>query len=79
MAKARFKLNKAGVNELLRGEPMQEILKGCAEQVQQRAGDGYEVTVHVGKNRANASVHAETREAYLDTMNNNTLLKALGG
>lgn len=78
MAKIRFELNHAGVRELLRGEPMQELLTDYARQVEARAGDGYEVTTHVGKNRANASVHAVSREALRDTFDNNALLKALG-
>lgn len=77
MAKVRFELNRKGVRELMRGEAMQGILQSYAEAVQQRVGDGYELTTHVGVNRANASVHAASEEAYQDTLKNNSLLKAL--
>ena len=55
------------------------MCKSYAVAVQGRAGDGYEVTTYTGRNRANASVHAETYEARKDNYENNTLLKALGG
>lgn len=77
MAKAKFELNKAGVRELLQSSEMQTVVRGYAEAVQRRAGDGYEVSVYTGRNRVNASVKAETPAAYRDTIENNTLLKAL--
>ena len=46
---------------------------------QNRCGDGYEMTTHVGKNRVNASVHAKTIKARKDNSKNNTLLKAMRG
>lgn len=79
MSKAKFELNRAGVRELLRSQEMMNICREYADGVQARAGDGYEVTTHVGRNRVNASVHAETYEARKDNYDNNTLLKALGG
>ena len=79
MSKAKFELNRAGVRELLRSQEMMNICREYADGVQARAGDGYEVTTHVGRNRVNASVHAGTYEARKDNYDNNTLLKALGG
>ena len=79
MSKVKFELNRAGVRELLQSQEAANICRNYAERVQARAGEGYEVTTYVGRNRVNASVHAETAEARKDNYDNNTLLKALGG
>jgi hypothetical protein len=79
MSKVKFELDRGGVRELLRSQEALNVCKGEAIAVQGRAGEGYEVTTYVGKNRVNASVHAETYEARKDNYDNNTLLKALGG
>ena len=79
MSKVDFKLNRAGVRELLRSPEALSVVESYAAPVQSRAGEGYEITTHTGKNRVNASVHAETYEARKDNYENNTLLKALGG
>lgn len=83
MSDFRFELNRSGVRDMLRSEEMQNILGGLAEDVlnnaQSQSGqNGYVKTVYVGKNRANASVHAETLLAKRENSKNNTLLKALG-
>lgn len=72
-----FKLNKQGVRELLRGQSMQDVLRGYADQKVQEAGDGYAAEVHVGKNRAYANIYPETKEAYFDNLDNNTLEKVI--
>ena len=72
-----FKLNRAGVRELLKSQEMQGILKEHATTIKNRAGDGYEQDIHVGRNRANAMVRAETFKAKKDNSKNNTLLKAV--
>ena len=72
-----FKLNRAGVRELLKSSEMQGILKEHATTIKNRAGDGYEQDIHVGRNRANAMVKAETFKARKDNSKNNTLLKAV--
>lgn len=79
MNKADFKLNKAGVRELMRSSEMMDAVTGYAQQIRSRAGDGYEISQFVGKNRVNASVFADTYEARKDNLENNTLLKARGG
>lgn len=79
MSKVKFELNRAGVRELLRSQEAANVCRSYAAEVQGRAGDGYEVTTYIGRNRVNASVHAETYEARKDNYDNNTLLKALGG
>ena len=77
MSKFVFKLNRKGVAELMKSQAMQGILKEHATTIKNRAGDGYEQDIHVGKNRANAMVKAETFKAKKDNSKNNTLLKAV--
>ena len=72
-----FKLNRAGVRELLKSQEMQDILKKHATTIKDRAGDGYEQDIYIGKNRANAMVKAETFKARKDNSKNNTLLKGV--
>ena len=75
-----FKLDRAGVRDLMRSEGMVNVLQQWANEIQSRCGEGYEVTTYPnGKTRANVSVHAATAEARRDNAENNTLLKARGG
>jgi len=77
MSKFIFKLNRKGVAELMKSQAMQDILKEHATTIKNRAGDGYEQDIYVGKNRANAMVKADTFKAKKDNSKNNTLLKAV--
>lgn len=77
MSKFSFKLNRQGVAELMKSQAMQNVLKEHATAIKDRAGDGYEQDIYVGKNRANAMVKAETFKARKDNSKNNTLLKAV--
>lgn len=78
MANVKFKLNKKGVRQLLQSQEMLNVVTEYANGIQQRAGDGYEVSTYApGKTRVNASVHATTRKAIKDNLENNTLLKAV--
>lgn len=79
MSKVKIELNSAGIQELLKSAEIQGYCEELAHEVAGRAGDGYEVDSMVGKTRANASVYAATKEAIKDNLENNTLLKALGG
>lgn len=79
MSKVKFDLNRSGVRDLMRSNEMMAICVNHANQVQTRAGDGYEVSTFTGMNRVNASVITATYEARKDNLENNTLLKALGG
>lgn len=78
MSKVNFKLNRAGVRELLRSQEAMNVCRTYAGAVRNRAGEGYEVDTYVGRNRANASVYAATYKARQDNYENNTLLKARG-
>ena len=75
--KFKFELNSAGVRALLQGPQIQTVLTKYASNIRARAGDGYEQDIHVGKNRANAMVWAESFKAKGDNKKNNTLLKAV--
>ena len=77
MSKVKFKLNRSGVAELMRSSAMQAVLREYATSVRNRCGDGYTQDIYVGKNRANATVSAETYEAKRDNLKNNTILKAV--
>lgn len=77
MSKFIFKLNRSGVAELMKSQAMQSVLKEHATTIKDRAGDGYEQDIYIGKNRANAMVKAESFKARKDNSENNTLLKAV--
>lgn len=73
----KFILNRTGVAELMKSPEMVVLLKETAKTIQNRAGDGYETSTFVGKNRVNISVKTKSRKAIRDNNKNNTLLKAL--
>lgn len=77
MSKMDFKLNGKGVAALMKSGNMQSILKKHATAIKNRSGAGYEQDMHVGKNRANARVWAESAEAKADNSTNNTILKSV--
>lgn len=77
MAKNKFKLNYAGIGQLLKSEEMQAVLKEKASGIKERCGDGYDQDVFVGKTRANAMVYAKSYKAKRDNSKNNTILKAV--
>lgn len=75
--KFEFKLNGSGVRDLLQSESMQNLLVEKASGIRNRCGDGYAQDIHVGKNRANAMVYADSFKAKRDNSKNNTILKAI--
>ena len=77
MSKVKFKLNKRGVRTLLKSPEMQSVLVGYASSIKNRLGGGYEQDIHVGKNRANASVWAESFKAKKENSKTNSILKAV--
>ena len=79
MSKVEIELNSAGIQELLKSADVKKYCEEIARGVASRAGDGYEFDSVVGKTRVNASVYAATKKANRDNLENNTLLKALGG
>ncbi len=77
MSKVEIELNSEGVRDLLRSEEMQAECKKRANEAVGKLGPGYKVSTHVGKNRANASIYAESYQARQDNMENNSILKSL--
>ena len=77
MSKFKFVLNRAGVRQLMQSEEMQSILKDKANNALNSLGEGYKSDIHVGKNRANAMVYADTYQAKRDNLKNNSILKAV--
>jgi len=77
MSKMKFKLDRAGIGQLLKSEEMQSVLEEKATEIRKTAGSGYAQDIYVGKTRANAMVYAETYQAKKDNYKNNTLLKAV--
>lgn len=77
MSKVEIKLNGEGVRALLRSEEMKAECKKRANEAVGRLGPGYEVSTYTGKNRVNASIHAESYQARQDNLENNSILKAL--
>lgn len=79
MAKVKFELNLAGLNELMKSTEMAEVLNTAADQIAAKCGEGYEVErAHPIRFVGIASVRAETIEAKVDNRKNNTILKAAG-
>lgn len=77
MSKIKFKLNRAGVRELLRSPEVGEVVAEEARSRANRLPAGYSVNLYTGQNRVNAEIHADTRKAWKDNLKNNTLEKVI--
>lgn len=77
MADVRFKLNRPGLLDLLKGEEIQGVLQGMGERVAAAAGPGVESEVWVGKNRARVTVRTATPEAMEREATHRTLTAAI--
>ena len=75
--KFKFKLNGAGVRELLQSGAMRNVLSSEASRKASQAGTGYSSAVHIGQKRAYANVFPDTEEAAHDNYENNTLEKVI--
>ena len=79
MSNVQFKLNKAGVRELLKSEGVYGECKKVAQSALAKCGDGYAVHDVRYPVRSGAAIAATTMKAVNDNKKNNTLLKAVGG
>lgn len=79
MAKIEVELNSAGIRALLKGGEVEKMVGDTAAKVASRAGSGYSNDTKQMSGRVIASAYADTEEARKDSLENNTLLKALGG
>lgn len=79
MATVKVELNSEGIKALLKGKETEQLVEERAREVAGRAGSGYSHDTKQMSGRVIASAYADTEEARKDSMENNTLLKALGG
>lgn len=79
MANVTIKLNSEGVRELLRSAEVMAECRSHADEMGATLGEGYEVSEYIGSNRVNVSVTAVSQSAKQDNLDNNSLLKAVGG
>ena len=77
MSKLKVTLNHEGVRQMLRSEEMAAILSERAQNAVSSLGEGYEATTYTGENRVNAGIRPTTYKAYKETLENNTIIKAL--
>lgn len=78
MNKCKFKLNRAGVGELLKSAEMQELMSEYGSEIASRAGSGYSSSVHNTGQRQAANVFPADESSARDNYKNNTLLKVAG-
>lgn len=78
MSKSNFKLNLAGLNELMKSAEMQQCLDRAGSAVAAAAGGDYGKRTHVASFVAITNVYPDSKDAAEDNYENNTLLKALG-
>lgn len=63
MAKGKFKLNNRGVAKALKSKAMQDNIQARVDRIAAAAGDGFEASVVVGRNRVHGSVITATNKA----------------
>ena len=73
-----FKLNSAGVRQLLKSEEMQSVLSEYGSEVASNAGSGFEKDERIYKKRAVVNVYPKTEHARIKDYKENSLLKAVG-
>lgn len=74
----KVELNHTAVGELLKSSEMQELVKSYADEIAERAGEGYASDTYIAGTRVIASAYTQTQEAMEDNLENNTLLMAVG-
>lgn len=79
MSRGIFKLDRAGVRQLMKSDEMQAAVKAETDAAVSSLGSGYEADTHKGKTRVNASVYAVTKAAKRENLSHNTILKAVFG
>lgn len=76
----RIKLLGHGIRALLSSEAMETVTARYAAEAVKRAGEGYAAAEpHRTGQRVAVNVYPATREAAADNLENNTLLKSIGG
>lgn len=72
-----FKLNLAGLNELMKSPECQDLVFNAGRAVAQNAGEGYDNEVHLASWVAISNVYPTTYRAMRKNYKENTLLKAV--
>lgn len=79
MSKSRIRGNYQGIGQLLREEGVQSVVAETASGILSRCGEGYATDTKNGRHRLVHSIYTDSYAAAEDNMENNTLLKSLGG
>jgi len=74
----RPEFRRGSARDILRSDEALALVARAAERVQASAGPGFEVRYRVGRNRARASVYADTFSARVRNSRENILIRALG-
>ena len=75
----KLKLNRKAVRDLLKDPDLEKHLRGIADRIAARAGEGHIARSMIGKNRARASVITATPIAMRREAKRGNLSKAAGG
>lgn len=73
------KINGAGLRDLMHSQEMEAICKEHADKICGRCGEGYATDTYHAQTRVIASVYTDDVKAMKDNLDNNTILKAMGG
>lgn len=78
MDKVKFRLNKKGVGDILKGNGARNVCRSCAEKIQANVGDGWVLGEFTTAQRVGVSVKADTPQAYYSNLKHNKLEQAIG-
>ncbi len=77
MSNIKFKLNKAGVRELLKSAGAESVCMEHAQRIQGNAGEHYAAEGRHYPERSGAAVYPSDPQGNADNLKNNTLLRLL--
>ena len=75
----KFELDRSGVRELMKDPGVVGECAKIASAAYARLGEGYVMESRTYPERHGYALYPETREAEKDNLDNNSLLKAVGG
>lgn len=79
LSKPRIKGNYTGIGSLLRAPEIESVTAETASGILSRCGNGYASDTKNGQHRKVISIYTADYASSVDNLENNTLLKALGG
>lgn len=74
----KYRPNRAGLEELLRGPVAQQLVRQHGERISGAAGDGFVASYQQGKSRYRAIIYADTWSAKHREARGNILVRVLG-